>query len=532
MQGINIKEKPKSIIPSLLGGTVSLTVSTLIVKLLGLIYKIPLASILGDEGMGYFNSAYTVFAFFYLLCTAGVPKAVMILVSEAKERNGGISSYGIVRVASVMFLLLGVITCGIFIIFSAPLARLIGNSGSAFTMIAIAPSIIFVALAGVIRGYLSANMMLLDIAVSQVIEGVGKLALGLVLATVGVRLNMPLTMLSAMTILGVTLGSLFGLIYLFICSKIKIKNENTGQKHQNGNFAEICKRILSISIPITLSAAIMSITNLIDLGLIMRSLAEIGYSEGRASALYGNYTTLAVPMLNLALSIITPISVAHLPLLTRGFVSRDREAIIDAEKSAIELTALVSAPMMIGMILFSREILGLLFPKSEIELGGALLCLLAPAILFSSLLMIVNTVLESCGKVKAPLISMLAGSIIKLIVSYILITRSDFGIFGAPIGTVISYATALLISLILYGRVSGRHIPLVSRMAAAYLVAFIAVFASRFVYDRLYFIINERILLLGCIFLAALIYLGLLVFFGMLSPKKIEKMAKYTKSVR
>ena len=95
--GVNL---PKELV----GGTFSLAVSTIIVKILGLIYKIPLSSILGDEGMGYFNSAYTVYAFFYLLCSAGVPKAVMILVSEANARGKGINERTILKIADLIII--------------------------------------------------------------------------------------------------------------------------------------------------------------------------------------------------------------------------------------------------------------------------------------------------------------------------------------------------------------------------------------------------------------------------------------------
>lgn len=532
MQAIKNGEKRGELMSSLLGGTISLTVSTIIVKLLGLIYKIPLASQLGDEGMGYFNSAYTVYSFFYLLCTAGVPKAVMILVSEAKAKGRAIEERNILRVASVLFLSLGAVICAAFIIFSSPIASLIGNSRSAYTMIAIAPSIIFVSLAGVIRGYLSANMLLPDIAISQVIEGLGKLLLGLAFAVLGGRLRLPLEVISALTILGVTLGSAFGLIYLFVCSKIRIRNDKTGQNIRLTDNKGIIKRIFSISVPITFSAAIMSITNIIDLGLIMRSLGEIGLSEAQASALYGNYTTLAVPMFNLAISIISPISVAHLPALTNSFVKGDVNTRVETERSSLELTAILSAPMMIGMAVFSKEILDLLFPKSETELGGALLCLLAPAILFSSLLLTVNTSLEAGGRVKSPLISMIFGSILKIAVSYIIITRTDMGILGAPIGTVVSYATALLVSLIIYGRAFKSHLPIFTSSLCPYLCALVSVLLSRVIYDRLYQVIDKNVLLLGAILFAALVYLGLLAFLGLLSPNKIGKMAKYTKIAR
>ena len=375
---------------SFIKGTFSLTISTLIVKILGLIYKIPLANILGDEGMGFFNSAYTVYSFFFLLCTAGVPKAIMILVSGSKVKGDDEEAKRIVSIAMRLFLYLGIGISVVFMVFSGPLSRIIGNSHARVTMIAVAPSIIFISLASVVRGYLSADMKLLEIAVSQVIEGVGKLAVGLLFACLSAKANLPLQMISAMTILGVSFGSLAGFVYLIVISRIKIQRYKTRQN-------QIIRNIFRISLPITFSAAIMSLTNVIDLGLVMRSLEYIGYTESESSALYGNYTTLAVPMLNLALAIISPISIAFLPMFTRAIASRNFELLRNFEESAFRLAAFIASPMLVGLIVFSKEILSILFPSSDSHIGAMLLCLLCPAIVFSSSLLIINNSLEAGG---------------------------------------------------------------------------------------------------------------------------------------
>lgn len=524
----NSKKSDNGILSGIVGGTLSLTVSTMIVKIIGLIYKIPIASLLGDGGMGYFNSAYTVYAFFYLLCTAGVPKAVMILISEAKAKGRAAEERSILRIASGLFIIIGGTLTAAFIIFASPISRLIGNSGSYFTMLAIAPSIVMVALSGVVRGYLSANSRLMDIAVSQVIEGVGKLSLGLLFAMIGVRMDLPVTALSALTIMGVTMGCLFSLIYLLICSKLKIKNEKTRQKEKSASILSVAGNILSISIPITLSAAIMSLTNMIDLGLIMRSLIKIGYSEEIASALYGNYTTLAVPMLNLATSIISPISIVFLPIFTRCRVTSDMNALQQTEKSAIELCTMISAPMMIGLIVYSREILTMLFKNSEIGTGALLLCLISPAILFSSLLLILNTILEAYGRVKAPLISMALGGAVKLVSSFLLITKGEMGILGAPVGTVLSYAAATIVSSVIYAKEFKRHIPLFEVAILPHINALVAVLVSKAIHLWISGLISPTPSLLISITLCALIYLGISAFFGLVSPKKINELAKYT----
>lgn len=503
-----------------------MTLATVIVKLLGLIYKIPLAALLGDEGMGYFNSAYTVYAFFYLICTAGVPKAVMILTSEARANGDDSYEKRIVRISGRAFLFFGLAVSLAFITLANPLAEMIGNSRAAFTMVAIAPSIAFISLAGVIRGYLTAKMRMLDIAVSQVLEGVGKLAFGLCFAMLGVRLKMPVQTVSAFTILGVTLGALVGLVHLLICSEYCKKEYKKGQKIKNEKNSPIIRRLLSISVPITLSAAAMSVTNIIDLVLIMRGLQSAGFSQSSATALYGNYTTLAVPMFNLALSLLTPVSIAFIPSFTESAVKQDNDMLFDSVKGALRLTSFIAAPITLGMAVYAREMLEILFPSSGVDSGAGLLCLLSPAVVFSSILLIINSVLEATGKPKAPIISMLSGSVVKLILSYILIGKSEIGICGAPIGTVVCYAVSLLTSGIIFILHKGKIPPVFSTCAVPYLNAALSFMASRIVYNLICERLPGIISFFAVIIIAALLYLAFCLFTGVIAFGKKEKIGK------
>ena len=509
----------------IVGGAFSLTLSTIILKLLGLIYKIPLANILGDEGMGYFNSAYTVYSFFYLLCTAGVPKAIMILISESKAKGNKKEEYTIVKTALNLFMMLGIIVFILFVALASPLSKMIGNSRSLATMLCIAPSIVFISIAGVVRGYLSANMKLLDIAVSQIIEGVAKLVLGLLLAMYASSLNLAVSVISAITILGVTFGSFVGLIYLLVVSKIRKSKEITGQSNE---WKRISSNIFKISIPITLSAAVMSITNILDLILIMRRLESVGYTEVEANSLYGNYTTLAVPMFNLAIAIITPISIAHLPVLAKAFAKRDTDSLALAKKSAFELTAFLTAPIMMGLFVFSEEILSVLFVNSEVEIGATLLRMLCPSIFFCSYLIIVNTILEAFGSPKAPIISMSIGGIAKILSSYILISNSTVGISGAPLGTAISYAVALIVSLVIYGRKYNENLPVLRYGLVMYVNALASVTVGRLVYNYISENLSNFVSLAIAISICGVLYLILSLLSGFIFAGKYRKLANYT----
>lgn len=506
-----------------IGGALSLTLATIIVKLLGVLYKIPLATVLGDEGMGYFNSAYTVYGFFYLLCTAGVPKSVMILISERLEE-----SKRIVRICISAFLTLGFTLAAVFAIFSGVIADVIGSSDSRATMICVAPSILFTAVAGVLRGYLSVDMKFGSIAVSQILEGAVKLVLGLMLAWLAKSNGASPSVISAYTIVGVTVGSFMGLIYLLTNAKIENVDKKAGQNIKSKEYISVLCRVAKVSVPITVSAALMSLTGMIDLALVMRRLEAIGYSVKEATALYGNYTTLAVSMYNLAIAIITPISVAFMPILARSRASGDLRSFRRSLKDSLDLTSVVSAPVTIGLAVYSKEILSLLFGREAAEIGAPLLVLLIPTVIFTSYLLILNSSLEALARPMLATLSMTVCAAVKVIISGMLLGDPDFGISGAPIGTVISSAAAFLISLLCVSHLLGYAPPVASSMLLPYLLSAIAVLGSRLIYDGAACGLSDSLALSCGILAAALIYIALSVFCGSFSRKKISKIANFT----
>ena len=232
---------------TLLGGAIALTVSVIIVKIIGFLYKMPLSHVLGDEGMGYFNSAYSIFTFFYMLCTGGIPRAVSITVTEALAKGKDESARKILGVSLKLYLSIGVIFTLIIMLFSSGFARLIGNSRAAFSLFCIAPSLSFVAASGVLRGYLNGRMRMKEIAFSEVLEGVVKFIFGLAFALLGARAGLPIHVISALTILGVSSGTLVGTVFLWICLKSEKTRYNIEQKTKNTeNAVSILKGVLRI----------------------------------------------------------------------------------------------------------------------------------------------------------------------------------------------------------------------------------------------------------------------------------------------
>lgn len=430
-------------------GTFSLSIAVLLTKILGVIYKIPLSYILGDEGMGYFNSAYTLYGFFYIISAAGLPKSVTMVITENtvdKEKRYSIFNYLI-----KLSVLTGLVLSGVFFILSPAFSYFLGSKSTLMSLMFIAPSILFVAVSGVVRGYLNANMNFIPIAIAQVIEGAVKLVVGLGLALLGKKLLLPLEAISGLTVLGITIGSLLSLVFMLKFTK----NRETGYKpRQNCCFdkKETIKKIVKIATPITLSSALVSLGSVFDLAIISTKLQKFGYTENQIVALYGNYTTLAVPMINLVVSILTPISVALLPSILSARVQENPSAIEQKLVSTLYITASLAAPCAMVFFFYPLEILDVLFDGASAALGAPLLSVLSFSAFLLPVLTVLNTGLEALGRIKASLASISVSVLFKFILSMLTVGNSKFGIAGIPISTTLSYSLSLITSIFLISK--------------------------------------------------------------------------------
>lgn len=431
---------------SILNGAISMAAATLIVKIIGVIYKVPLTYILGDEGMGYFNSAYTVYGFFYVISSAGIPKAITMLIARSSDNDGEV--IGICRSLFKMFAVVGTALTAVFIILARPLSLLIGSSGAYPSILVIGPSIFLVTLSGVLRGYVNGRSDLAPIALSQLIEAFCKLLLGLALALLGKKLLLPLPIISALAILGITLGSFFSLIYIYVScfgKKERIRKSVISSQQRR----EIFKSIVTQAIPLTLSSAIGSLSGVLDLGIVINALRAQGYSEIAANSVYGNYSTLAVPMIGLVSAMLLPVSMTILPKLST--LTPKSKEFAETFGNGCLITIALSAPVSLMFFLYPFDILDILFKSSQSAIAAPALASLSLSATLLPLLTVVNTALEASGKMSCALISLSAGVVLKTAISVVLIPRPEIGVIGAAIGTVASYSFSLFLSMMFLG---------------------------------------------------------------------------------
>ena len=430
-----------------LKGTISLSISVIITKILGVAFKVPLSYVLGDEGMGYFNTAYAIYGFFYILCTAGVPKSLALVFAEyGNSGEKGAHNILILKSALVLFAKIGAFATLINIMCAPALARFVGNKNATLSILSVAPSILFVSLSGVLRGYLNNTEKLTPIAISQLIEGFVKLVLGLAFSFLGVRVSASNSTISALAIFGITVGSAMSFLYMMLVSFNRNNDVITRQK------CDIDKRNLNVRIiknalPIALCSSLLNLTATIDLTVIIKRLVQNGMSESYANSIYGNYTTLAVPMFTLVISVLSPLATSYMPRLSNIAVIGDKQHFHSELNKLLMITILISVPASLGFYFYSFDLLDVLFSVQSSAIGADMLICLSLGLPLLASLTVVNTALESQGKIGITVLSLLLGAVTKFAFSYALIGRGNIGVLGAPIGTVISYALSLCVSI-------------------------------------------------------------------------------------
>jgi len=441
-----------------MSGVLVLSLSTVIVKVIGLAYKIPMISYLGAEGMGYFNSAYEIYAMLCVIATAGLPVALSLLISAHRQTGAENAIRRIDRCAMTVFLSLGTLGMIFLFAFAHPIARAIGNEDAFSCILAIAPALFFVCVSSAIRGYFQGFHRMVPTAVSQLIEALGKLIFGVWFASLALKQGRSLPVVAASAILGLSLGTLLSAVYLFGKKVIFRRSQKIAPLTPSSEkTADGMKTLLRIAFPITLSAAILSVTRLVDMALIMRRLQSIGYSVVEANEIYGAYTTLAVPVFSLLPSLIAPISMALVPQLSAAIARGSTEDQASLADRSMRLTTLLAMPASMGVAVYASPILELLFSREyeAIQIAAPLLSVLGLSILFSGLITTTNAILQSYRQTVKPMISMSVGALVKIIFAYFLIGNPSVGVYGAPISTLLCDITVTCINL----RFLGAAVP-------------------------------------------------------------------------
>lgn len=430
---------------SFLAGAFILAVANLVVKAIGAFFKIPLTNLLGPDGIGIYNAGYTIYNILFMVATAGMPVAISKLVSENIETNNYAEAKHVFVVARRLLLIIGVVGTAILFFGAGFFARRINMEASAMSIMALAPCLFFVAVMSAYRGFFQGMKNMLPTAISEVIESVCKLVVGLLLAYV--LMPWGKSFAAAGAILGVSTGAFIAAVFLmghYLKVKSAFDESTVPSEGKRKNAKTTMNRLLKLAVPVTISSAVLTLASMIDLAMILNQLASLGFDEQTRTTMYGYYSGHAVTLFNMPTTIIASLGISVMPNLA-GALAKGRKN--DAKKTvetAIRTTLLIGLPCAVGLSVLSEPVLQFLFGDTT---AAGMLSVLALGVVFLSIVSVSNSMLQAEEKVWVPVINMLIGGAVKVIVNFVLVGNINININGAPYGTVLCYVTAAALNL-------------------------------------------------------------------------------------
>lgn len=472
-------------------------ISLLFVKISGLLFKLPIVSLIGESGYGYFTSAYSIYLPVFILALSGFPAAVSRYVTAEYSKGNYINVRRIKKVSLVFFTAIGLVGTGILAFGADFLSTLIDNPQSALAVMILAPTVFFCCVMSVYRGYYSGLANLTPSAVSQVIEALGKLIVGVgatyaimdyglkyfeengeifgvTLESKDAAINFLAPYGAAAAILGVSVGSLLACGYIII--KYKISGDDITKKQLNSAeqsvlpLKTIFKRILRVGLPISLGAAVMQLCALIDNFTVMKILTEtVPQNEALVREMFSfdaQVLTERIPNLlwgclgvamifyNLIPLFVQSFSQSAIPDITEAYVKGDRDVINSKIHVTMKMSLLFALPAGIGIMAVAEPLVSI-FDSGVTTASVFILRVICIAGIFSALCQPVNSILQSVGKYDTPVIIMVIAAAIKLVSNIILINIPSLNILGAALGSIISYAFLFIVLFILLVRFTG-----------------------------------------------------------------------------
>lgn len=514
-----------------------LMISQLAIKLLGLVYKIYLTNKegFGDTGNAIAGSGYQIYTLLLTISSIGVPNAISKLVSERVVVGDSKGAHRIFKVALLTFGVIGFIGTMILFLGAEYISSVILQiPESAMTLMALSPSVFFVTIASVMRGYFNGREKISVTAKSQTLEQIFKTVLTIIVVEiVGISSGLNTTVMAAGANLATTLSVLLSFGYLIIFYSMYKKSVATEIKnsvnYKKESLFSVIKKILFVSTPITLSAVMSSLNKNIDSITVVRGLKKF-LTEAEAKTQYGILSGKVDTLITLPLSFNIAFATALVPSIASSMAKGEKENASKRISFSILVSILIGLPCTIGMMIFSEEILKLLFPNATS--GSTLLQISAITIIFSVLTQTINGALQGLGKIFTPAITSTVGLIVKLILNIILIQIPEIGIYGAVIGSIVNNIVACVLSYIVLSKTVKVDVSFGKYIFKPIIATAIMGICSYFVYLLLSSIIPARMATIIAIMVAIIIYLVTVVVLKILSKEEMKMIPYGTKIIK
>ena len=477
-----------------LHGAALLAIATAIVKVIGALYKIPLNAIIGEQGFGYFYTAYDIYSVLLLISSAGLPVAMSRMLSAANSLGRYQQVRQIYRVSQTLFLALGAVGTLLMMLFCRQLAAFQEQPNAWFAIGCLGPCCFLSCLISAYRGYFQGLENMIPTSVSQVLEAFFKLIVGIAAAIVLLKLTNNVAYAAGGAILGVTVSCVISSFYLG--GKFRGAYRRLPQSDEApDSFSQTAKALMAIAIPITIGSAGLQLLSVLEAKLYMRQLLGT-YTQTQADVMKGIYN-MTQTIFNMPCAFIVPITISIIPAVTSNLTLHKFKAARAMEESSARITGLIAMPCAVGLLVLARPVTALLggYTGEKLDLATSLMALQGVSILMYAVVQLTTAILQAHNLATLSVINMILSGLVRLIVVYVLTGIPSVGLLGAPIGAIVCYLLISVLNLTVLRHVVRRPPALTKNYLRSLLPALVMGVAVWLVYGILGKITTSRLVL-------------------------------------
>jgi len=451
-----VSEKQRSIV----GGMTVLGITGLICKIVAVLYRIPLAWLISEQGIGTFQLVFPTYNLLLTLSSAGLPVAISRMVSYNLAQHDPRNAQRTFRMALVALTILGAVGTLLMVVFNPALSERVGDPETKMGFVAIAPALVIVCTMSAFRGLMQGQQNMFPTAISQLIEQVGKVIISLPLAYLGSRVGVTDTTkinigyAAAGALLGNSIGEALALFYMIVVHR---KNRPVLlRRPQNEDIPPISRkalmaRLFSMAIPITLAACIVPLSAFIDSGMVVNNLMHsAGFLQEEARAMYGRYSGYVINYINVPTAFAQAISMSLVPAISAAVARGDWKTVRTQSHTGMRMAFLIGLPSSVGMSMLSRELLTFMYrfqSPEALNQTAELLSMSSFTIVLFTVVQATSGILQGLRKQRIPMYTLLLGVALKIIMNYNLIGIREINIYGAPLGSLVCYLVSMLPNL-------------------------------------------------------------------------------------
>ena len=454
----------------LVRGTMILTASIFISKILGLIYIFPFKAIVGLEGLALYTYGYVPYTVLLSVATLGIPLAVSKFVSKYNALGDYETGRRLFKSGLVVMSVTGVITFLILFLLAEPIAHQVidgkdlkGNSieDVILTIRMVSVALLIVPIMSLIRGYFQGHQSMGPTAVSQVIEQIVRIIFILCLTFVIVNvMNGSIGLAVAFATFGAFVGALGGLTVLLIYWYKRRDHLNKKMKESESNqhlpLRSMYKELVSYALPLSFVGLAIPLYQTIDLMTFNKALMGIGYDQASAEEAFGAFAQAAHKLILIPVSIATAMSLTLLPTITKSFINNDQQLLQKQVTQTYQIILFLTLPAAVGLSILAYPAYGTLFGLGEdLQIGSTILRYYAPVAVLFSLFAVTSAILQGINQQRYAVIGLVAGLVVKLSLNVIFI--SQFEAVGAIYATTLAYIASLLVNVWAIGKFANYN---------------------------------------------------------------------------